>query len=155
MGLLRDHLPDPVSYFESQGLVLQPGHTWRTTRCDFHDGSDSMRVNVQTGAWVCMAGCGAKGGDVLGYQMKFHDQPFIQAAKALGAWQDDSRDGSQPRRKPLPFPARDALEILAGEAMLVAVVAGNVARGVVLSTADRTRVMLAAARINVIAEASS
>jgi hypothetical protein len=155
MGLLRDHLPEPASYFESQGLVLQPGAKWRTTRCDFHDGSDSMRVNVQTGAWVCMAGCGAKGGDVLAYQMQRHDQPFIQAAKALGAWQDDPRDETQPRRKPLPFPARDALEVLADEAMLVAVAAGNVAHGVVLSAVDRARLMQAAGRINVIAEASA
>ena len=155
MGLLRDNLPDPVGYFESQGLVLQPGRSWRTTRCDFHDGSDSMRVNVQTGAWVCMAGCGAKGGDVLEYPMKLHDQPFVQAAKALGAWQDDPRDESQPKRKPIPLPARDALEILATEALLVAVAAGNIAHGVKLSAEDRARVMQAAGRIKVIAEASA
>lgn len=155
MGLLRDNLPDPVGYFESLGLVLQPGRAWRTTRCDFHGGSDSLRINVQTGAWVCMAGCGAKGGDVLAYQMQFYDEPFIQAAKALGAWQDDPRDRTQAWRKPLPFPARDALEILATEAMLVAVAAGNIAHGVQLSAEDRARVMQAAGRINVIAEASA
>ena len=87
--------------------------------------------------------------------MKLHDQPFVQAAKALGAWQDDPRDESQPKRKPIPLPARDALEILATEALLVAVAAGNIAHGVKLSAEDRARVMQAAGRIKVIAEASA
>ena len=67
MSFDRTHLPEPVGYFEERGLVLTgPARAkWRTTACTFHGGSDSMRINTQTGAWVCMAGCGAKGGDVL------------------------------------------------------------------------------------------
>lgn len=153
MTFMREQLPDPASFFEAQGLTLQRGGKWRTTSCAFHGGSDSMRVNIQTGAWVCMAACGARGGDVLAYQMIAHDQDFITAAKALGAWRDDPADQNRPHRKPLPFPARDALEVLAGEAMLTAVAAGNLARGVSLSQDDRDRLMQAAGRISVIAEA--
>jgi hypothetical protein len=62
----RTLLPDPVTYFENQGLTLKGPRSakWKTTTCNFHGGSDSMRVNVATGAWVCMS-CGEKGGDVL------------------------------------------------------------------------------------------
>lgn len=150
MTLLRDRLPDPVAYYEAQGLPLQRGGKWRSTRCDFHDGSDSMRIKVETGAFRCM-NCEARGGDVLAYQMAIHGQDFVAAAKALGAWQDDPRDKHQPRRRPLPFPARDALEILADEANLVAVAAGNVAHGVVMRGPDLERLMQAAGRIRVIA----
>ena len=87
-----DRLPDPASYFESQGLKLTGPRSakWKTTECAFHGGSDSMRVNVHSGGWVCMA-CGAKGGDVLAYQMAAHGLEFVDAAKALGAWVDDGR----------------------------------------------------------------
>lgn len=153
MTFIRDSLPEPASYFEEQGLVLQRGGKWRTTSCAFHGGSDSMRVNTQTGAFCCMAACGARGGDVLAYQMAAHGQDFITAAKALGAWRDDPADQKRPRSKPLPFPARDALEVLAGEATLTAVAAGNLARGVALSQEDLARLVQAAGRINVIAEA--
>ena len=150
MTFVRDRLPDPGAYFEGQGLVLARGSKWRSTRCEFHGGGDSMRVNLQTGAFKCM-NCQAKGGDVLAYQMAVHGQDFVTAAKSLGSWQDDPKDASQPRRRPLPFPARDALEILADEANLVAVAAGNVAHGVPMSGADRERLMQAAGRIRVIA----
>jgi hypothetical protein len=85
--------------------------------------------------------------------MQVTGQDFVAAAKALGAWQDDPQDVNAPKRKPLPFPARDALEILAAEANLVAVAAGNVANGVTLTAEDLHRVMKAAGRIQVIQEA--
>lgn len=152
MTFLRNNLPDPATYFESQGLTLEGGGKWRTTRCEFHGGRDSMRVNLENGAWVCMAGCGAKGGDVLAYQMQINDQPFILAAKVLGAWQDDPFDESQPRNKPLPFSARDALSILSREATLVAVAVGNAANGVDLTGEDLSCVCQAVGRIRLIAE---
>lgn len=152
MTFLRDRLPEPEGYFEAQGLTLQRGGKWRTTRCEFHGGSDSMRVNLESGSFVCMAGCGARGGDVLAYQMAAHGQDFIQAAKALNAWQDDPRD-HRVRHRPLPFPARDALEVLRSEAMLAAVAAGNLAQGAALSDDDRERLMEAAGRIVFITEA--
>lgn len=152
MGFEKDRLPDPVSYYEAQGLTLQRGGKWRTTRCEFHGGSDSMRINRETGAFVCMAGCGARGGDVLAYQMAAHGQDFVSAAKALGAWVDDPKDKSRPRRRPLPFPARDALEVLASEANLLAIVAANVTQGVGFYEEDVQRIVQAASRIKTIQE---
>lgn len=59
------------SYFENQGLTLKGPRSapWKTTTCNFHSGSDSMRVHIASGVWVCTS-CGEKGGDVLAYEMK-------------------------------------------------------------------------------------
>ena len=149
MTFERDRLPDPRSYYEAQGLVLSKGKKWVTTACQFHQGSDSMRINLQSGAFVCMAGCGARGGDVLAYHMAVHGLEFIEAAKDLGAWVDD---GKQPPTAPAPFTPRQALEVLMTEVNLIAVVAGNIGRGVVLSETERTRLLQAAGRVLRIAE---
>ena len=55
MGFDRTLLPDPPTFYENTGLRLAGRGKWRTTACAFHDGSDSMRINLQTGAFVCMA----------------------------------------------------------------------------------------------------
>lgn len=150
MSFDRARLPDPVGYYEAQGLQFRERRgKWRTTECRFHGGSDSLRVNVQMGAFVCMAGCGARGGDVLAYEMAITGTDFPTAARALDAWVDD---GKPTLRKPSPFTARDALEVLRAEAVLVAVAAGNLAQGVILSDADRKRLLKAAARVQTIAE---
>lgn len=66
MSLHKHLLPSPEAYYTRQGLAFKERRgKWRTTRCEFHGGSDSMRVNLETGAFVCMAGCGARGGDRL------------------------------------------------------------------------------------------
>ena len=152
MPLDKARLPDPASYYEGQGLRLmgQRRAKWKTTRCEFHDGSDSMRINTETGAFVCMAGCGARGGDVLAYHRAAHGLDFVQACKDLGAWIDD---GSTPpsHQRSTPLPARDALQLLAFEAHLVAIAAGNVACGVQLTDQDKQRLYQAAGRINSIA----
>ena len=59
MTFNRDLLPDAMSYFEAQGLKLAGPRNakWKTTACQFHGGSDSMRINTETGAFACMAGC--------------------------------------------------------------------------------------------------
>ena len=145
----RRNLPDPVAFYESHGLKLTGRGKWRTTACTFHGGSDSMRINTETGAFACMAGCGARGGDVLGYHMASTGDEFIEAAKALGCWVDDGRPATQ--HKPTALSPRQALELLAREAVLVAIAAGNVAHGVVLSEADRRRVLQAAGRIENVA----
>lgn len=152
MSFDRNLLPDPVAYFEDQGLILAgPRSTkWKTTECKFHDGSDSMRINTASGGWCCMS-CGAKGGDVLSYHMQLHGLEFIGAAQQLGAWIDDGRPAQ--KHKPTPLPPRAALQVLAFESLLVAVAAGNVAHGTTLSEIDRSRVMAAAGRINRLAEA--
>ena len=152
MNFARNLLPDPVSYFENQGLILKGPRSakWKTTACNFHGGSDSMRVNVATGAWVCMS-CGEKGGDVLAYEIKAGGREFVDAAKALGCWVDDGRPPVQ--AKPTPLSPRQALSVMSFESTLAAVAAGNVAKGVNLSDADRARLMVAANRINRLVEA--
>lgn len=150
MSFDRNHLPDPVSYYEAEGLKLDGRGKWRTTSCNFHGGSDSMRINSTTGTWVCMAGCGARGGDVLAYHMAAHGLDFINAAKDLGAWVDDGKPSKQQRPKPLP--ATEAIRVLAFESNLTAIAAGNIAHGVQLSDKDRARLMVAAGRIQHVAE---
>ena len=150
MGFDRRNLPDAVGYYESESLKLTSRGKWRTTECKFHGGSDSMRINTDSGAFACMAGCGARGGDVLAYHMAQHGLEFVEAAKALGAWIDDGRPVVQ--HKPSPLSPRQALEVLAVEANLVAIAAGNVAHGVVLSQVDLSRVLIASNRITRLVE---
>jgi len=150
MSFDRTRLPEPMGYYEAQGLKFRECRgNWRTTECRFHGGSDSLRVNIQTGAFVCMAGCGARGGDVLAYEMAITGSDFTTAAFAIGAWVDDGKPAPS---KPPPFTARDALEVLHAEAVLVAVAAGNLAQGVLLSDSDRKRLLRAAARVQTIVE---
>lgn len=152
MSFDRNLLPDPCAFFEGHGLKLSgPARAkWKTTRCEFHGGSDSLRVNVQNGAWVCMS-CDTKGGDVLSYEMQITGSEFVEAAKRVGAWIED---GKPPvTHKPTPLSPRQALSVMAFESTLVAIAAGNVAKGVCLTDADQARVMLASNRINRLVEA--
>ena len=148
----RSLLPDTVTYFENQGLTLKGPRSakWKTTTCNFHGGSDSMRVKVSTGAWVCMS-CGEKGGDVLAYEIKVGRREFVDAAKALGCWVDDGRPQLQSKLTPLS--PRQALSVMAFESTLIALAAGNVSNGVMLTDADRVRLMVAANRIIRLVEA--
>jgi hypothetical protein len=149
MTFRKENLPDAVSYFEGEGLTLTGPRSakWRTTRCEFHGGSDSMRINVLTGAWVCMS-CGEKGGDVLSHHMAAHGLEFIDSAKALGCWQDDGQPHAP--QKPKPLPPGTALSVIAFECTLIAVAAGNIAHGVQLTTTDLNRELQAAGRVNFI-----
>ncbi|HMN92716.1 MAG TPA: CHC2 zinc finger domain-containing protein [Hydrogenophaga sp.] len=151
MSFDRNRLPDPITYFEELGHKLKGPHRakWKTTNCRFHGGSDSMRVHVHTGAWVCMS-CGVKGGDVLSYHMQAHGMEFIGAAKSLGAWIDDCK--SEPNRKPTALSPRAALEVLGFEATVCAVAAGNLAHGLTLTDADRKRLLVCSRRITRLAE---
>ncbi len=111
MSFDRTRLPDPTDYYTgTAGLVFRERKgKWRTTACNFHGGRDSMRINTSTGAFCCMAGCGARGGDVLAYHQAEHGQDFTTAAKELGAWIDDGKPAPS---RPTPLPARDALALL-------------------------------------------
>lgn len=85
----RALLPCPADYFRSQALTLVGTGRWLSARCPFHpDGHPSLRVSIDTGAFRCMA-CGAHGGDVVAFHMLRHKLPFVEAAKALGAWGGD------------------------------------------------------------------
>ena len=141
----RDRLPDPANYFDGEGLRLIGPGKWKTTHCVFHDGSDSMRVNVESGGWCCMA-CGAKGGDVLAYQMQRHGQEFANAARALGAWVDDGK----PRRvdeRPRTLSPRAALEVVAFELTVLWVVLSDARRGLLPNDADWHRFLVGSGRI--------
>lgn len=153
MSFKRHLLPDPAGYYEAQGLKLTGPRSakWKTGPCVFHGGSDSTRFNTMTGAYVCMAGCGAKGGDVLAYEMASTGADFVAAAKAIGAWEDDGKP--QAPQKPTPLSPRAALSVMHAEAMLTAVAAGNMARGVQLTVKDHARLLTAANRILHLAEA--
>jgi hypothetical protein len=82
----RSKLPDPVRYYEGQGIALTGRGAWLDAVCPFHeDTKPSMRVRVETGAFKCMA-CGAHGGDVLAFHQQLHGMTFKAAAVHLGAW---------------------------------------------------------------------
>ncbi len=146
MTFNRDLLPDPATYYESQGLKLSKGKKWVTTECIFHGGSDSMRLNLETGAFVCMAECGARGGDVLSYHRALHKGDFVSACKELGCWVED---GKQPLKvaRPSPLPPRDALTVLEFETLLVAGTASSMGQGFSLTEGDKERLIEAAKRI--------
>ena len=83
----RDRLPNPADYYRDQGLKLIGAGKWKSAVCCFHaDKHPSLRVQLDSGGFRCMA-CGAHGGDVLAFHMQRHGLRFIEAAKALGAWE--------------------------------------------------------------------
>lgn len=143
----RELLPDPVAYYEGAGLIFvgPKSSKWKTARCEFHGGSDSMRIHTERGAFVCMS-CGAKGGDILAHYQAAHGVDFVGAAKALGAWVDDGKPHAM--RRPAPLPPALAISVLAFECNLVAVAACNIANGVQLEVNDRERLLKASGRIN-------
>ena len=151
MSFDRNLLPEPASYYEAQGLRLTGPRSakWRTTACAFHGGSDSMRINIFSGAFCCM-NCGARGGDVLAYEMALHGGEFVEAARRLGAWVDDGKTPPTPAR-PAPLSPRAALEVLGFESLLVAVAADMLAKGQPLPLVDAERLKTCASRINRIA----
>jgi hypothetical protein len=84
---VRERLPEPLAYYAEAAVVLRGRGAWRDALCPFHqDSRPSLRVNVETGAFRCMA-CGAAGGDVLAFHRRRHGMTFIEAARALGAWE--------------------------------------------------------------------
>jgi hypothetical protein len=149
MSFNRDHLPDPQDYYENAaGLKLMGRGPWRTTRCEFHGGSDSMRINLKSGGFMCMS-CGEKGGDVLAYEMQSTGTEFIDAAKALNAWSDDGQPSTY---KPSPVSARTMLEVLSFEVQIVALMAADLAKGIAIAEVDKDRLFEAAGRITRVAE---
>lgn len=84
----RDRLPEPAGYYRKQGLKLTGSGAWKSAICPFHnDTKPSLRVRVETGGFRCMV-CGTHGGDVLAFHMQRYGLRFIDAARALGAWEE-------------------------------------------------------------------
>lgn len=106
--------------------------------CPAHqDRSPSMTVKeIDDGRVLvhCFAGCSVEsilGAVGMDFDALFPDKPLADQVKPI-------------RR---PFPAADVLECLSSETLLVAVAAGNLARGDTLTPTDHERLKLAAARI--------
>lgn len=149
MGLVREDLPDPLSYYQNelQGGLKGRG-VWRTGYCPLHEGW-SLRVNTRTGAFACMGCGGLSGGDILSFHMQVHHMEFHEACKALGAWLFDVAEPVATRATPLS--PRQAIQMLELEATLVAVEGARVANGHALNDTDKDRVLRAAGRIGKIA----
>ncbi len=140
-----DWLPDSVSFFEGEGLRLVGRGIWRTTCCEFHGGSDSMRVNTTSGGWCCMS-CGARGGDAISYVMGLHGLDFVDAARKLGAWDDSAQGDARPLR-PRLLSTREALAVIATELLVLVVVLADARRGVLPSERDWQRFLEGVGRI--------
>ena len=87
-ALNRSLLPQPLEYYrEHNGMKLIGTGEWRSSLCPFHDDSQpSLRINIKGGGYKCMV-CEAKGGDVIAFHMARHGLAFVDACKALGAWE--------------------------------------------------------------------
>ena len=146
MSFRRDLLPEPIGFYEGEGLALTGRGKWRTTRCIFHDGSDSMRINTQSGGWCCM-NCGAKGGDVLAYRMEATGEDFLSAARALGALVDDGKPPAV-REHARTLSARDAMEVVAFELLVLLVTISDARQGLLPNDADWQRFLQGVGRID-------
>ena len=128
----RDAVPAWPTYADTQGLTLHGRGRWRNIICDFHaDTAPSMRVNVESGGWACMA-CGAKGGDTLAHYMQRTGDDFVQAAKALGAW--DTAKQVHTERKARSLSASDAMQVVARELLVLVLKARRQSSGRVSRT---------------------
>lgn len=146
----RDRLPEPISYFEAEGVHLVGPGRWKTGPCDFHGGSDSLRVNTESGGWCCMA-CDAKGGDVLAFHMQRHGLEFVEAARALGAYQDDGKRYTGPV-KPATLSARDAMQLASFELLVALVVIHDIREGVIPNDDDWHRFIESSRRVETLAQ---
>ena len=140
----RAALPDWPAYADTLGLTLVGRGKWRTTQCELHGGSDSLRVNIQSGGWCCMS-CLAHGGDVLAHYMQRVGCCFREGAMMLGAW--DESKGKHTERQPRTLSARDAMEVIARELSVAVVVIRDARQGVIPTDDDWQRFLVAAGRI--------
>ena len=147
---IRDRLPDAVGFFDAEDVQLVGPGRWKTGPCHFHGGSDSLRVNVQSGAFCCMA-CGVKGGDVLAYTMQRHGMEFVQAARSLGTYAEDGKP-HQGQAEPTTLSARAAMELAALDLQTALLVISDIKGGVIPSPADWQCFIGCAARVGALAE---
>jgi CHC2 zinc finger len=83
----RNRLPTVAGYYQSIfGDLRFNASGWAQVRCVFHqDGTASLSIHRERGAFRCFA-CGARGGDVLAFEMLRSSADFKSAARALGVW---------------------------------------------------------------------
>jgi hypothetical protein len=86
-GFDRNRLPTVADYYLPVfGDPRFNARGWAQVRCIFHeDGHASLSIHRERGAFRCFA-CGARGGDVLAFEMLRSGVDFKGAARALGAW---------------------------------------------------------------------
>ena len=86
-GFDRNRLPSAPDYYQPiLGDLQFNASGWAQVRCVFHeDGHASLSIHRERGAFRCFA-CGARGGDVLAFEMLRSGADFKSAARALGAW---------------------------------------------------------------------
>jgi hypothetical protein len=86
-GFDRARLPTVAHYYQPIfGDLRFNASGWTQVRCVFHqDGHASLSIHCERGAFRCFA-CGARGGDVLAFEMLRSGADFKSAARALGAW---------------------------------------------------------------------
>lgn len=115
--LLRNLIPDPVSYYAAQVLRQAPRGRQRMGECPVHGGSDSLSADTATGRFLCFA-CGAKGGNMLDLHMQAHGLSLRDAARELGCWDADGASAlriERPRPTPRPEPERQPVPELVRE----------------------------------------
>ena len=86
-GFDRNRLPAVADYHQPIfGELRFNASGWAQVRCVFHeDGHASLSIHRECGAFRCFA-CGARGGNVLAFEMLRSGADFKSAARALGAW---------------------------------------------------------------------
>ncbi|UTO04790.1 CHC2 zinc finger domain-containing protein [Moraxella sp. FZLJ2107] len=73
--------PSPAEFYHRFGFHLKGNQT--LVKCPFHDDKhESMSINATHGAFNCFA-CGANGGDIIAFYMRWHGCDFITACKQL------------------------------------------------------------------------
>ena len=83
----RQLLPTPAAYYTQQFAKLRIRSEWVKVRCCFHeDKVPSLSINMVQGHFKCHA-CGARGGNILSFHRQRYQLSFIEAARALGAWE--------------------------------------------------------------------
>lgn len=149
MGIDQHRKPPTHEVMQHYGAALVHGKgKWFTLSCLFHSGSDSMRVNIESGGWCCMA-CDVKGGDSIAFVSELEGIGVVEAAKKLDCWTEDGRPSPT---KPASFNARQALEVLASETNIVVVTALSVASGHPITQGDKDRLVQAARRVQFVSE---
>ena len=152
MPYSRERLPDPITYYEAQGLNIQRRGRgpWRASSCPFCQSRDNFNINLESGGFHCW-GCAAKGGDVLAFHMAHASLDFVSAAKALGCWVEDGKPSTRPPR-PDQLSPRDAITLMADDANYLAIFSSLLINQRPLTESDHAEALSAVARILKISE---
>jgi hypothetical protein len=79
-------LPSPKDYYPQYFSHLDIDEEWNMVCCPFHeDHNPSLSLNMEEGNFVCF-GCDTTGGDIVAFDMLYHDRCFIESCKALEVW---------------------------------------------------------------------